>query len=733
MGCRDDMACARMTVVGDGGMSRATARCNTTAHRCVECIASEHCPIGQLCAGNVCVMGCDTARGCPTGQSCCGGGCVDTQNSPVNCGACGAVCTTANGVPACVAGRCGVGRCTDPFGDCDRDPATGCETNLQGSAGHCGQCGRQCAPPVNGTANCAMARCGIATCLPGFADCDADPATGCEVNTNTSLAHCGACARLCTVTGGAAACVNGQCQRSACDTGRGDCDGNTGNGCEADLTADPMNCRACGAACNAPNATPACVASVCTVGRCNTGFGNCDANVANGCETPTDTSVAHCGACGMSCAFARGTAGCTGGMCSIARCDMGFGNCDGNTANGCETDTNNTATHCGMCGNACPTPTRGRANCATGVCGVTCDAGFGNCDNNATNGCETATTTSLAHCGACGQSCVLANATGVCTAGMCRVSVCAAGFLDCDGLPLNGCEVDGRTDANNCGQCRRTCVQPNTNSFCAAGQCQVTGCTGSFANCDGNGANGCETDLFGSAAHCGACNSTCPAGRTCQVGRCAVASFAGYTVNTAPPATVAFFDACSAPGAVSVLASVDDQLFAGPLPFPVEFWGATNRDFVVSSNGQVGFGTLFYGLQVIPSQGTFRSFGALPLTPDRGMYPAAYVFGVDLVTSFQGVCIATTGTAPARRWTAETFSASVFGQSSTQFTFEVQINENSPHIDMLYGNPFFTPLPVTISSPQLVTIGVQDFRTPIRAAQYSGTVMVGTRIRFSPM
>ena len=56
--------------------------------------------------------------------------------------------------------------------------------------------------------------------------------------------------------------------------------------------------------------------------------------------------------------------------------------------------------YCGGCGHACNS-TNGTASCASGVCGISCSAGFGNCDGNVTNGCETNTQTSTSNCGTC--------------------------------------------------------------------------------------------------------------------------------------------------------------------------------------------------------------------------------------------------------------------------------------------------------------------------------------------
>jgi hypothetical protein len=71
------------------------------------------------------------------------------------------------------------------------------------------------------------------TCTP------ADPAHGCG---GASCTACGGGAN------GAAACISGACGLQ-CNVGFGDCDGNTSNGCEKDVTADPANCGSCGFAC----------------------------------------------------------------------------------------------------------------------------------------------------------------------------------------------------------------------------------------------------------------------------------------------------------------------------------------------------------------------------------------------------------------------------------------------------------------------------------------------------
>lgn len=54
---------------------------------------------------------------------------------------------------------------------------------------------------------------------------------------------------------------------------------------------------------------------------------------------------------------------------------------------------------------------------------------------------------------------------------MCQYS-CLTGFLDCNG-GTDGCEVDTRSDTNNCGTCGHVC--PVATPFCSAGTCVATG------------------------------------------------------------------------------------------------------------------------------------------------------------------------------------------------------------------------------------------------------------------
>lgn len=99
-----------------------------------------------------------------------------------------------------------------------------------------------------------------------------------------------------------------------CNAGFGNCDGTPGNGCETGLST-LSNCGACNTACTqAPlNSTPVCVAMACSF-KCTTGWGNCDSNAANGCETLLLSDGANCGNCGAKCS---GVLVCSNGMCKL--------------------------------------------------------------------------------------------------------------------------------------------------------------------------------------------------------------------------------------------------------------------------------------------------------------------------------------------------------------------------------------------------------------------------------
>jgi len=92
------------------------------------------------------------------------------------------------------------------------------------------------------------------------------------------------------------------------------------------------------------------------------------------------------------------------------------------------------------------------AQCTDGECGVvTCLNGFGNCDGLSINGCETDLNSSADNCGACGLPCGPGAPPHVelkCDGGECVFGECAEGWVDAD------------EDCAGNGQCTTGCEQP---------------------------------------------------------------------------------------------------------------------------------------------------------------------------------------------------------------------------------------------------------------------------------
>jgi hypothetical protein len=121
--------------------------------------------------------------------------------------------------------------------------------DLSSDVNNCGGCGQACALP-NATAHCAGATCQVASCLPGYRNCDAKAANGCEIHSDSDVFNCGACGTVCGPYSNATAqCNGGFCAIGACSQGQGDCDKWLTDGCETSLWTE-QNCGACGNVCD---------------------------------------------------------------------------------------------------------------------------------------------------------------------------------------------------------------------------------------------------------------------------------------------------------------------------------------------------------------------------------------------------------------------------------------------------------------------------------------------------
>jgi Lamin Tail Domain/Stigma-specific protein, Stig1/Putative metal-binding motif len=503
----------------------------------------------------------------------------DLQNDPAHCGDCTTTCSYDNATELCVSGTCQLGPCSTGFGNADSNDANGCEYTCPVS------------PPVAEVCN-------------GVDDnCDGNEDEG--FDTQSDPAHCGDCTTTCSYANATPLCISGGCQMGACSTGFGNVDGSDANGCEYtcpvsppvaevcngvddncdgdedetfDFNNDPAHCGDCTTTCSYANATALCVSGTCQMGACDSGFGNTDSNVTNGCEYPCPVSPpvaevcngvddncdgnedetfdlqadpAHCGNCTTTCSYANATALCVSGTCQMGACNAGFGNADGSSANGCECT---------------------KLNGGVEVCNNQDD----NCDGNVDETFDFQNDPT--HCGNCSTVCSYANATALCTNGTCQMGACNTGFGNADGSTANGCECtqlnggveicnnqddncDGNvdetfnlvTDPTHCGNCTTVCSYANAMPLCISGGCQMGACDAGFGDADSNPGNGCECtianggvelcnnvddncngvadenfDFNNDPAHCGDCSTSCSYANAvalcvsggCQMGAC---------------------------------------------------------------------------------------------------------------------------------------------------------------------------------------------------------------------
>ncbi len=230
-------------------------------------------------------------------------------------------------------------------------------------------------------------------------------------------------------------------------------------------------------------------------GSCGTGLTRCGTDCVN-----TQNSASNCGSCGNACATGES---CTGGSCQTPMpcTTTGQTRCAGTC-----TDTSTDATNCGACGTACSAG----QSCVSGACmtTTTCPTGQTACSGTCTN-----TMTDVANCGACGHACTTGQ---TCTGGTCGAAMCPTGQMLCGGACANT-----QTDTMNCGSCGHACAMGQT---CAAGAC-----TGSVTCPTGQMMCGSAcADLATDAMNCGSCGHACATGQTCTASACV----AGHTCPT---------------------------------------------------------------------------------------------------------------------------------------------------------------------------------------------------------
>jgi hypothetical protein len=170
----------------------------------------------------------------------------------------------------------------------------------------------------------------------------------------------------------------------------------------------------------------------------------------------------------------------------------------------------------------CETVDNGSMTCTANHCVFGgCDAGYADCNNDLSDGCETSVLDDPDNCNACSHVCSLENVSiDQCSGGQCTVGACATGYSDCNGQSSDGCEIDIATDPSNCGGCAKVCNSNNiTSPTCSGGACNGS-CNAGFDDCNHSKLiDGCETAL-NTNSNCGVCGNVCGGATNCIGGVC---------------------------------------------------------------------------------------------------------------------------------------------------------------------------------------------------------------------
>lgn len=233
-------------------------------------------------------------------------------------------------------------------------------------------------------------------------------------------------------------------------------------------------------------------------------------DLCNGsCVSSTDP-LFGCGASTCTpCSLPHATTTCGGSGCAVAACDPGYADCNQTASDGCETDLSQSAT-CGtcnaQCGAAAPycTPSGSSFTCVSGCSGTAPTL----CGNQCVD-----LTSALDNCGTCGTACPsVADGQATCANGACGF-VCQSDFHDCG----TACASD--SSPNTCGTSCAPCpTGPNAIPSCNGAQCGME-CQPGYANCNGLTSDGCEVTLATNPSNCGTCGTSCPSGM-CVAGAC---------------------------------------------------------------------------------------------------------------------------------------------------------------------------------------------------------------------
>lgn len=301
--CKTDEVCVQLTpnrFACQPDKRKLCAPCTTDS----ECpYPSDHCILVNN--ENVCGRDCAFDQNCPSGYRCVNAVGVDGQSKIQQCVPIVASC-------ACLARG-------DFMQQCD----------VSNTLGTCFGV-KECDLVLNEVV-CSAQEPVAESCNGVDDDCDGTIDEG-QMNDTCGVGECQRSMSSC-VDGGTVVCTPGDPVAELCNGKDDDCDGTNDNG--FDLTADTMNCGACGNVCSLPHATSTCTTSACRVVTCDTGWSNCNMMDPDGCESDVTMDPNNCGACNNTCTRPNSTASCVNSTCEFA-CAPGFIDLNNDASDGCE-------------------------------------------------------------------------------------------------------------------------------------------------------------------------------------------------------------------------------------------------------------------------------------------------------------------------------------------------------------------------------------------------------------
>jgi len=429
------------------GVWRATpALCTPIGGACDDgnaCTTNDLCGSNGLCAG--------TPVPTNDGNPCTADACSTTTGAVTNLpGNGGAVCRAA-------AGACDLAEvCTGSSATCPADTLAPSGTGCRAASGVC--------DVAEG-------------CTGAAAECPPDTFVGAGTACRPSAGVCDV-AESCTGSSGACPADGFLAPGATCRAAADVCD--VLEACTGSSAACPLDVFAgAGTACR-PSAGPCDVAEACT--------GTGAACPGNAFVAAGATCRATVGPCDRAEACAGSTAPCPAdgfapagtvcraatGACDAAEaCSGAEATCPGDRPqpDGTSCSDGNGCTAPDVCANGRCAGTPSDAICgAHAICtddrgagACSCTVGFADCDDGRDTGCETDVTTSVAHCGRCGNPCVIAHGTPACLGGNCRPAGCDAGYRATSG----GCvDVDECATANGGCSPDATCTNTDGGRTC---------------------------------------------------------------------------------------------------------------------------------------------------------------------------------------------------------------------------------------------------------------------------